>query len=384
MKAYYRKQKTSGSKAQAIVEFAIVLPILMMMLVGIFEVGRLLFIYAAVNNASREAARFASALGYDDDGYHKYKHCEGIRNMAQRSAYFTPLTITISYDQGPTYSPFAWCDAISGEDNDFTVTTNDRVQVTVIAHYKPLINLVPIPERDITSTSARTILGFVEVGQSPSSGSGSGFGYTSTPTSAAASTATSTATVTITDTPTKTATLGPLQPTFTPLPSSTPTIVLTSTNTATPTLTRTSTPTMTLTPTPTNTPTAVSSCSSITTSDISMATNSSVISMTITNPYISVTVSSIQLIWNAASGGPGNNTLTLDSANLGTTFWSGLNNSSGNITLTPSSTLTIPGNNTTSTITFTFNKNYQHPITNGTTITINLSTPGCNAITKTK
>ena len=81
MNVRYRNQKTQGSRpegaqhAQAIVEFALVLPILMVMLVGIFEVGRLLFIYTAVTNASREAARFGSALGYDDDGYHKYKDC---------------------------------------------------------------------------------------------------------------------------------------------------------------------------------------------------------------------------------------------------------------------------------------------------------------------
>jgi len=386
MKVRYRKQKTLGYRAQAIVEFAIVLPILMMLLVGIFEAGRMIFTYAAVNNASREAARFGSALGYDDAGYHKYKDCEGIRNMARRSAYFTTLTIEITYDQGPSNSPFAWCDLLTtGEDNDFILTTNDRIGVKVTASYSPLIKLIPFPSRDFTATSYRTILGLVEVGESPSSGSGSGVGYTSTPTSAFAPSKTPTATATVpTNTPTKTATSGPLQPTFTPLPSSTPTIVLTSTNTATPTLTKTSTPTMTLTPTPTSTPTAVSSCSSITASNISMNANSNVISMTITNPYTSVTVSSVQLIWNAATGANGNKTLTLQSANLGSTFWSGLNNTSGNITLTPSSTLTIPGNNTTSTITFTFDKNYQNPIPNGTTITINLSTPGCSAITHTQ
>ena len=41
-------------RAQAIVEFAIALPILMFMLVGIIEVGRLIYAYAAVINASRE------------------------------------------------------------------------------------------------------------------------------------------------------------------------------------------------------------------------------------------------------------------------------------------------------------------------------------------
>src|SRR5689334_11786940 len=83
MNVFYRNQKAPifrakhTQRAQAIVEFAIVLPILMMILVGIFEVGRMLYTYAAVNNASREAARFGSALGFDDNGYHKYKDCVG-------------------------------------------------------------------------------------------------------------------------------------------------------------------------------------------------------------------------------------------------------------------------------------------------------------------
>ncbi len=37
MKSRYQKQSRSADKAQAIVEFAIVLPILMMLLVGILE-----------------------------------------------------------------------------------------------------------------------------------------------------------------------------------------------------------------------------------------------------------------------------------------------------------------------------------------------------------
>lgn len=380
MNVFYRNQKTPGfrpERAQAIVEFAIVLPILMMLLVGIFEVGRMIYTYAAVNNASREAARFASALGYDDAGYHKYKHCEGIQEMARRSAYFTPLTITISYDRGPAYSasPFAFCDAPTGEDGDFNLTTNDRVNVTVSGTYTPLIKLIPFGTRTFTSTSARTILGFVEVGESPSSGSGSGVGYTSTPAPAATSTGTITATATLTNTPTKTATSGPLA-TFTPLPSSTPTLIPSST----PTATNTATATSTLTPTGTATP--ASSCSSMTASAIVVSSNSNVISMTITNPYTSVTVSSVALTWdpNGAQGNP--KTLTLDSANLGTTFWSGINNSSGSITLTPSSALTLAGNNAASTITFTFVQNYNQQKMTGTTITINFSTPGCNALIK--
>ena len=165
---------------------------------------------------------------------------------------------------------------------------------------------------------------------------------------------------------------------MTPLPSSTPTLIPTSTSTAT----STATPTSTTTPTSTSTPST--SCSSITAGNISYTNNTNVISMTITNPYTDVIVSSVSLVWpnTGAFGSP--NTLTLDSANLRTTYWSGINNSSGTITLTPASALTLPGNNQQSTITFTFVQSYKaSSIKNNTTITINFSTAGCSSISKT-
>jgi hypothetical protein len=105
--------------------------------------------------------------------------------------------------------------------------------------------------------------------------------------------------------------------------------------------------------------------------------------MTITNPYTDVTVSSITLEWNnhAALGSP--DTLTLDSAGDGTTFWSGLNDSSGTITLTPPSIftqLTLPGNGAESTIAFRFLQNYDALKMSGTTITVIFSTPECSEI----
>ena len=46
MNGIYKSKKLLGYRAQAIVEFAIALPILMALLVGILEVGRMLFIYS--------------------------------------------------------------------------------------------------------------------------------------------------------------------------------------------------------------------------------------------------------------------------------------------------------------------------------------------------
>ena len=61
MKLY--KTSPKKTKAQAMVEFALVLPLLLMLLYGILEAGRLLFIYSTIVTASRQAVRYGSATG---------------------------------------------------------------------------------------------------------------------------------------------------------------------------------------------------------------------------------------------------------------------------------------------------------------------------------
>ena len=151
---------------QAIAEFAIALPVLLLILFGLFEVGRMMFIYSAVGNASRNAVRYASAVGLSDTNFLKYKHCAGIKDVAVESAYMVPdssITVSITYDTGPSTSTYAVCDAVSGEDADVSVDTGDRVNVTVTAQYNPVVKFLPFTSRTITSSSSRTILGIVDI-----------------------------------------------------------------------------------------------------------------------------------------------------------------------------------------------------------------------------
>lgn len=53
-----------GSRGQAMVELALVLPILLMLMLGIFELGRVLGAQMIINNVAREGAR-NGAVGYD-------------------------------------------------------------------------------------------------------------------------------------------------------------------------------------------------------------------------------------------------------------------------------------------------------------------------------
>lgn len=176
------KHKFASERAQAMAEFAIALPVLLMLLIGIFEVGRLIFIYAAVNNASREAARYASAVGLNDAGNDKYRDCDAIRTMAKRSAFFVTLpnnNIQIQYYRpnknvdgtdlvvsgvlSEAYLGYE-CDQGTGEDPEvLEPDSGDRVKVTVTISYSPMLRLIPLKARTITSTSTRTILGVLEL-----------------------------------------------------------------------------------------------------------------------------------------------------------------------------------------------------------------------------
>ena len=368
MKTTYRAKKMPAERAQAMIEFALVTPILFLLLFGMFEVGRMIFVYSAVTNASREAVRYGSAVGLDDYGEIKYKHCAGIREMARRSAYFLNLQdadIKIEYDHGPTSTetwpepPYHVC---TGDvDPGYFITAEDRIRITVTAQYKPYTKLVPWGSRTFVSKSARTILGFVDLEAATSVPPTS-----APPTAGPSPTPTDTPTETPTETPTATATepfIGGFE-TFTPLP------------TETPGPTDTPTPTGTATATPTTTATVVAGCENVIASSINISPSSPTMSMIISNPNsYPLTVQDIQVVWNAASGGSGSETtLTLLAVSLEGDLWT-VKSTIGTHTITPTGIVEIPANST-STVTFTFDQNYANPNGNES-IVIHLSTPGC-------
>ncbi|MEP0804592.1 MAG: Ig-like domain repeat protein [Chloroflexota bacterium] len=170
------KFTSQKSRAQAIVEFAIVLPILLLVVYGLIETGRLLFIYSSVNNAARQAARYGSTSGIDPTyGVPRYQACDGIRAAAQAADFlnaFDDGDIVIAYAHGPTdprpnddpSTPFKennWEYAICNGNVDTTAkpSQGDRVTVRVAADYNPIVPLLPmIKPRTITADSARTLL----------------------------------------------------------------------------------------------------------------------------------------------------------------------------------------------------------------------------------
>ena len=148
------------SRAQTMVEFALVLPILLMLIFGLLEVGRLIFVYSTIVSASREGARYGTASGLNG-GVPRYQDCAGIRAAAQKVDFlnsFTDADITITYDKGGGITNT--CPGVPSPEQVDTPPLS-RIRVQVSALYTPLAGIVPINSFTITSSNARTIIGKV-------------------------------------------------------------------------------------------------------------------------------------------------------------------------------------------------------------------------------
>jgi PKD repeat protein len=73
------------SLGQSVVEFAVILPLFLMLLLIAVDFGRAFFSYVALNNAAREAAAYG-ASGNDDYGYSRAVDSAGMLSAAQAEA----------------------------------------------------------------------------------------------------------------------------------------------------------------------------------------------------------------------------------------------------------------------------------------------------------
>ena len=90
--------RTPCTKAQSLVEFALIAPLLMMILFGIVELGILLSIYVGMTNSTREAARAGSVYQYTGAPFSSADTAAAVTQMdAQRRQYLSDvITSTIN------------------------------------------------------------------------------------------------------------------------------------------------------------------------------------------------------------------------------------------------------------------------------------------------
>lgn len=159
-------KKNSGlCTGQGLVEFALILPVLLMLIYGVLEVGRVVYMYNAVLTASREAARYGSA-GDSDAATPRYQDCDGIRAAAKRMGGLANLQdadIAIRYDSGPGTATVA-SSCPSGAE---ITGGRHRIVVTVSSIFQPFSILGNTPAFTLQSTVARTIIVKIEVPAPP-------------------------------------------------------------------------------------------------------------------------------------------------------------------------------------------------------------------------
>ncbi len=99
--------RSTSSKGQDLVEFALTLPILALIAFGIFDLGRVVYFYSAIQNAAREGARIGVVSPWQSNLV--------IATTKERTLGIDPgeLTVAVNYDcdyvkvnVGYTFDPY--------------------------------------------------------------------------------------------------------------------------------------------------------------------------------------------------------------------------------------------------------------------------------------
>lgn len=116
------------SRGQSVTELALILPILLLLLAVVFDIGRAMMLYGNLVHAAREGAWVASRRSWDTSAIQQAV------NQALIDAGFDPGAATISISKGHVGEP---------------------VRVTVTYPYQPLL---PLPIQSLTLSATHTMI----------------------------------------------------------------------------------------------------------------------------------------------------------------------------------------------------------------------------------
>jgi len=164
-------------KGQAIVETALLLPILMLLVMGSADLGRVFYYAIAVTNSAREAAR--QGTYYDPiSGTNAYDSYNLILQAAQKEV---PIDVTLTLPTSSpshclTGAPSSWSIyyptqpnagyvfiCFDGNDSQTTAATQ-TIQVTILYNFSPVTPLAQVVGASLIQVEATTAMQ-VEKGQ---------------------------------------------------------------------------------------------------------------------------------------------------------------------------------------------------------------------------
>lgn len=112
---------------QALAEFAMALPIFMLIVIAVFEAGAFTFTYMTVENATQDGGRMAALPDTPDEAT--------VKNYVVSRAAYAPVTLTTT-DVTVTVS------GCSGSCTYATRSSGERVRVVTNYNYQPLLGVV--------------------------------------------------------------------------------------------------------------------------------------------------------------------------------------------------------------------------------------------------
>jgi Flp pilus assembly protein TadG len=142
MNTYTSLRKREGRRGQALVEFSLAIIVFLTMLMGIFDLGRAIFIYNGVSEAARDIARRAAVYPFQGTA-----NATNLGSSDQvRATINTHLNMIPGMHDLTEGAPDFECVDIEGNPSTSSYCSHgsfaDYVRVTVSADYKPITPLV--------------------------------------------------------------------------------------------------------------------------------------------------------------------------------------------------------------------------------------------------
>jgi hypothetical protein len=137
-----------------LVEFALITPVLVLVLLGIFDFGRALFTYAQASSSLRRALRYGVVLGDTPSGP-QYLDCETMYDMASNVFFANSQTVTVRYFLAESYPASLPADGncdTNGEVADDEIENGDLLNIQVTTTVRLITPGVSSIAQDLTFT----------------------------------------------------------------------------------------------------------------------------------------------------------------------------------------------------------------------------------------
>lgn len=135
--------RSEPQRGATVVEFAVIMPLLLLLIFGIVEFARVITEFTTIRTAAREGARYATTVD-DSDGIPNYTDCQAIINAAQAKAVVGDLeTITVQWDV-PDGSTFACDDSSISNPDQEDILSGTSISVEVTTTFDSVVPLLEV------------------------------------------------------------------------------------------------------------------------------------------------------------------------------------------------------------------------------------------------